>query len=103
MKNAKPSLIPPPPPNPPSRPATPSDYEGENEPDWIRVSDAVKRFSIGRSTLYLLIKSNQIKSCSLRRRGMLRGIRLLSCDSIKKALEQAANVEAVQNLKESHP
>jgi hypothetical protein len=34
---------------------------------------------------------------------MLRGIRLLSCDSIKKALEQAANVEAVQNLKESHP
>ena len=52
----------------------------------------VKRlFGISRSSLYLLIAEGAIKSTSLRKRGAVRGIRLISFDSL------AAYVGASQN------
>jgi len=55
---------------------------GNTKPEWLRIPEAKRIFGIGRSTLYVLIGSGKVKSCSLRRRGTMRGIRLISYDSL---------------------
>lgn len=56
-------------------------------PRWLRVSAAVKYSGISRSLLYELLQSGKIESRVLRKRGALRGIRLVSVASIDTFIE----------------
>ncbi len=56
--------------------------------------DATKAFGIRRTTLYGLLATGQIKSVSLKRRGKLRGRRLISADSARMYLETLAQAQA---------
>jgi hypothetical protein len=52
-------------------------------PVWLRIPSAVQVFGIGRSRLYELIRDQKIRSRVLkRRRDSMRGIRLISYDSL---------------------
>ncbi len=80
-------------PVPQTQPLTSANSE---EPEWLRISSAVRRFGIGRSTLYLLIKANAFKHCCIKRRGNITGIRLIEVASLRDylaslALEQSPN------------
>ncbi len=59
----------------------------DRRPEWLRIPDAVRLFGIGRSSLYELINDRKIKSVSLRQRGSIRGIRLISADSLANYIE----------------
>ncbi len=65
----------------------------QQEPEWLRISDAVHRFRIGRSTLYSLIAEGLIKTALIRRRGNTTGIRLVSLDSLRAYVESFATPE----------
>jgi hypothetical protein len=58
------------------------------KPEWLRIPQAIRIFGIGRSTLYLLIGEGKVKSCALRGRGAVRGIRLISHDSLSAFIEK---------------
>jgi hypothetical protein len=58
------------------------------EPEWLRVSEAVRRFALGRSTIFELIHSGEIKSALIRKRGNVRGIRIISTDSLRAFVER---------------
>lgn len=60
-------------------------------PEWLRIPNAVKIFGISRTKLYELISARRIKSVSLRERGQVRGVRLLSYDSLMEYLEALAD------------
>lgn len=60
------------------------------KPEWVRVPDAVKLFGIKRSKLYELIAAGRIKSREIKERGKVRGIRLISYDSLNEFIEGAA-------------
>ena len=64
------------------------------KPEWLRVSDAVRTFGISRSSLYELISAGEIKSTALRKRGAMRGIRIISFDSLAEYCERAAQSQA---------
>jgi hypothetical protein len=52
-------------------------------PVWLRIPNAVQVFGIGRSRLYELIRDRKIISKVLKqRRDSMRGIRLISYDSL---------------------
>jgi Helix-turn-helix domain len=59
-----------------------------SKPEWLRIPEAVRIFGIGRSSLYLLIREGRIRSCALRQRGAMRGIRLISYDSLVAFIEE---------------
>ena len=58
--------------------------------EWMRVRQAVRCFSIGRSSLYKLLNKGAVKSVSIKERGALRGIRLINGDSVRNYLENLA-------------
>ena len=58
------------------------------DPEWLRVPEAVRRFGLGRSTIYELIHNHEIKTALIRRRGNTRGIRLISTDSLRAFVER---------------
>ena len=60
-------------------------------PEWLRIPDACNKFSVGRSWLYEEIASGKIASRSLRKRGAIRGIRLISRDSLAAFIEGATS------------
>lgn len=60
------------------------------KPSWLRINDAVRLYGIGRSSLYELLAQNLIKSASITKRGNIRGIRLVSADSLENYLESIA-------------
>ena len=60
------------------------------KPSWLRINDVVKLYGIGRSSLYELLAEGRLKSASIKKRGNIRGIRLLSADSIEHYLESIA-------------
>lgn len=62
-----------------------------HKPEWLRVPDAVRLFGISRSALYELITAGSIKSTALRKRGAVRGIRLISFDSLAAYVESSAS------------
>lgn len=64
-------------------PATPHD----DTPEWLKVTDAVHRFSIGRTSLYELIRNGSIKTALIRKRGNTLGCRLISTDSLRSYIE----------------
>jgi len=60
-------------------------------PEWLRVPEAVRVFGLCRSAIYILIAEGAIRSTALRKRGAIRGIRLISYDSLADYVERAAN------------
>jgi len=60
------------------------------KPEWLRLPDAVRVSGIGRSTLYMLIKSGEVRSASIRKRNRIRGIRLINRDSLNDYIEKFA-------------
>lgn len=65
------------------------------KPEWIRVPEAVRVFSLCRSSLYELIAAGKIKSTCLRKRGAVRGIRLISYDSLAAYVDQAVRAGGI--------
>ena len=63
-------------------------------PEWERIPDITRRFGIKRSKLYELLQLRLIKSVSLCRRGNIRGIRLVSTDSVREYLASLSRKEA---------
>lgn len=55
-------------------------------PEWLRVKEAVAYSRLSKAKLYQLLGRGHIKSCSLRERGMVRGTRLVSFDSLRAYL-----------------
>jgi len=60
----------------------------------VRVDVAVKLFGISRSKLYELIADRKIKSFCLRERNKLKGVRLLSFDSLCDFFEREAKSQS---------
>jgi excisionase family DNA binding protein len=58
--------------------------------EWLRVSEACEYLRISKPCLYSMMDRGQIKNVSLRERGMVRGLRLISFDSLKQFLESRA-------------
>ena len=69
---------------------TRSELARGDRPEWLRIDDAVRIFGFGRTFLYGLIKSKAVKSFALRKKNSLRGIRLVSFDSLSAFCEEAA-------------
>ena len=57
-------------------------------PEYIRPHQVEKYFSVSRSTLYRLLGQGVIASKSIRREGNVRGIRLVSTESIRAFIEK---------------
>jgi hypothetical protein len=57
-----------------------------NDAEFCDSPGAYRRFGLKRSMLYDLSARGLIKSCSLRKRGSIKGKRLWSCDSIRSYL-----------------
>ncbi len=53
------------------------------EPEWVRIGAAVHLFGIGRTSLYNLLATGKVRSVCIRKRGSVRGIRLVSADSLR--------------------
>ena len=51
--------------------------------EWLRPADIRPLYGIGRSLLYELIKSNEVHSVCLRRKGKATGCRLVSAESLR--------------------
>jgi hypothetical protein len=71
-----------------------SSTDRPDHPEWLRIPDAVRLFSLGRSTIYILLQEGKIKSANLVRRGNVRGRRLLEANSIRIYLESLAAQES---------
>jgi hypothetical protein len=63
------------------------------QPEWARVPEVTKLFGIKRTHLFQLIADGRIKSASLRRRGCIKGIRIINCHSVRALLESLAEEE----------
>lgn len=61
--------------------AAPSQAESI-EAEFLRLPAAAKFSGLSRSHIYELVKSGEIKSACIRRRGALRGVRLIHRDSL---------------------
>ena len=53
------------------------------EPEFLRIKDVEKMFGLKRGKLYALIREGAVISKSLRTRGTIRGVRLVSVDSLR--------------------
>lgn len=61
--------------------------EAGPKPEWVRVRTAVKIFDLSESYLEGLIEGNKIKNRLLKERGKIRGIRMISYDSLNSYIE----------------
>jgi helix-turn-helix protein len=59
-------------------------------PEWIRVDAAIQIFGLSRTKLYELIADRRMKSFCLRDRNKIKGVRLISFDSLNEFLEREA-------------
>jgi hypothetical protein len=59
-------------------------------PEWGDIKAVRSRFGIGKTTTYRLAEEGKIRTSSLRERGMKRGKRLFSFDSIAAYIERMA-------------
>jgi hypothetical protein len=58
----------------------------QDHDDWLRVRQVVAHYNVGRSFVYTLLRDGVLKSVSLKRRGCIRGIRLISRASFEDYL-----------------
>ena len=63
-------------------------YKTNQEPEYIRPAQA-PLYGISRSLLCEWIKEGRVKSFSPRRKGNIRGPRLVSVESLRKCIEGA--------------
>jgi hypothetical protein len=70
---------------PPERPnSDPALSQFSARPVWLKISDAVRIFGIGKTSIFTLIREGRIKSRLFKiRRDALHGIRLVSFDSLE--------------------
>lgn len=54
-----------------------------NTPEFLRPEQVSQYFPMSRTTLYELMKDGKVKSCSVRKKGSPKGMRLISYDSLK--------------------
>ena len=66
------------------------------KPELIRVDNATEIFGIKRTKLYELMACGEIKAFSLRKRGQIKGTRLISYDSLIAFIENQQPVAADQ-------
>gem|GEM_PF-6802533 len=60
-------------------------------PEWIRVADAIRLFSIGRSSLFTLIRQKRVASKVLKTSPHnISGLRLISVDSLRALIHESA-------------
>jgi|SRR6516165_10299938 len=64
--------------------------QAQLRPEWIRVDAAIRHFGLSRTKLYELITDRKIKSFCLRERNKIKGIRLISFDSLDQFLNNRA-------------
>ena len=65
--------------------------QDNNLPEWLRIPAACRRFSVSRSWLYERLAAGDILSRSIRKRGAIRGIRLVNRDSLAAFIESAGS------------
>ena len=66
-----------------------SEHQEINKPVWLRVPEAIRLFGVRRSSLYVWIAEGKIKSRVIKaHRDSIRGIRLISADSLNAFIEQ---------------
>jgi Helix-turn-helix domain len=63
---------------------------------WLRIPSAIRRFGLSRAKLYELISANEIKSVCVRKRGSIKGCRLISAESLESYIESFFE-ESVRN------
>ena len=70
------------------------------EAEWIRVDASVKFSSLSRSLLYENFDSSggPIKTAVIRKRGALRGVRLVNVASLRDFIESYANPVAEERI-----
>ena len=64
----------------------PSDASSSLKREFLSIADAVKVSSLSRSTLYKLMDSGSVRNVSLRKRGSIKGRRLIVADSLTNYL-----------------
>jgi hypothetical protein len=57
------------------------------QPEWLRIKEAVRFSGLGRSTLYGFIADGTLKSVCVRKRGNIRGIRLIAVGELRRFIE----------------
>lgn len=57
-----------------------------NPIEWLKVKDVVAIYRIGRTTVFSLIRTGIIRSVSLKKKGNIRGLRLISKISVDEYL-----------------
>jgi len=60
-------------------------------PEFGRFQDVQRLFGLKRGTIYNLIEEGHIKSVSLRRRGQVKGVRLIYLQSVSDYLHRLMN------------
>ena len=73
--------------------ANSTSIQTQMRPEWLRVDAATKLFGISRSKVYELITDRRVKSFCLRERNKLKGIRLISFDSLSALMESEAKAQ----------
>lgn len=76
------------------RTASPRTETRTTRPDWARPEDAARLFSLSRSLVYELISDGTVRSASLRRKGAVRGVRLVSVPALEAYISAAADATA---------
>jgi hypothetical protein len=59
-------------------------------PKWMRIKDAARYAGLSRSLLYEILASGEIKSFALKSAGAIRGVRLVSVESIDAFITRKA-------------
>lgn len=61
-----------------------TDFGNSAQPEFVDFHGLRRIFGIPRSTAYELIESGEIRSVSLRKKGHVKGRRLIDCESVRK-------------------
>lgn len=62
------------------------------DPEWIRVPEATRRYGIGRSSLFTLIRNKRIASKVLKTRPHnVSGLRLISTESLRSLIQESSD------------
>ncbi len=73
---------------------------GVDDPEFVDLPELKQRFKIGRSLAYLLIKRGDIRSVCLRRKGCIKGRRLIEFASVREYFaKQSAKVHPALSAK----
>ncbi|MEX2581197.1 MAG: helix-turn-helix domain-containing protein [Verrucomicrobiales bacterium] len=70
-------------------------------PEWLRIVEACEYARVSKPVIYDWMNKGWIKNVSLRQRGQIKGVRLVSFDSLRAFLESRATggIETAQNDK----